>query len=594
MSDYKIGIGCGVSNGIHLDVVRRALQVGIRYFDTSTFYAAGALKEIEKIIGELGIDRGEVHLCMKLWMDDLGPNRSSDYAVNRNFFRDKIVDLRSTYNGVVFDSIALHYPLKVDEEGIPDEFIIEEIWPQLEILVNEGVIKEIGVSNFNIVEMQRLLDIARVMPYSAQIEFNPFCHDDALVDFCEKKGIMVVGHSPFSFGWSDGHLALFENPVIKEIASAYDVPPPQLILSWAMAKGVVPIPGTTKAEHVQDFRAAEDLSILTEQDIQRIDGLNKKNFHYLGMYDYFGKAAEKRYFEGNENIRASVYEDGVFSEISIFDHSFMPSVKNALTFGAGFVVLPEIFAELAAQLQNDAQQGALNSADRWNGMGPNINSVLNSGSAILQILDDPLLSLVVQSVLGWDCKLDNISLSTSRVAPNNSVFGPHQDSPFDNNPGAPLPPPSYPLVLQVIVALDEFTEDNGPIYIIPHSHKRRSRVLVPWQGNLAPGQIPEHALKVIVPKGSAIIAVGHIWHGTFANVSSSPRMGLLIEYVCSVCDARDKFTVDSFNSDRLQICSRRVIRLLGNGKRHQHDNPALLEAYKEARRANIPSFAVRC
>ncbi|PWT72604.1 MAG: hypothetical protein C5B59_15320 [Bacteroidetes bacterium] len=594
INEFKIGIGCGVRNGISYEVLQRALELGVRYFDTSTFYPVGALNQFDELLAILNIDRNTVHLSIKLWISDLGTNRDNDFNSNNMSMKSLYESLLHKFGVKKFDSVVVHWPLKVDREGYPEEFRIAEIWPQLEQLQIQRIVSEIGVSNFNIVELQRLLDIARIKPASLQMECNPYAFESKLVEFCTMQGIKVIAHSPFGFGWTDGHLEMFRNEVIQTISTKHNMAPAQTLLSWLIAKGVIPIPGTTNVDHVREIVDAARCDVLTSDDIEQINQLNTKSFHYLNMYDYFGQNCHKKYHGGSDNLRASIYQDsGSMRDISVFDANFMRQVKEALTDGAGFVVLPEIFEETARSFQASlASQSAPLSSGRWDGMGAGINSILNFGPDVLNIVDDPFVSLVVESLLGWDCKLDNITLSTSRIAPDNSIFGPHQDSPFDNNPGAPLPPPSYPLVLQVIVALDEFRDDNGPLYVIPYSHKKQLRVNLPWQGNLPHRQIPEGAFKAIVPKGSAIIAVGHIWHGTFSNLSTSPRMGMLVEFVCSVCDVRDKFTISSITPQLIESCSPRIIRLLNKGKLHQHDTPGLLNAFKDKRRKSpIPDFA---
>ncbi len=591
MDDIKIGVGCGVRNGFSLQVLEEALRRGIRYFDTSTFYAVGALADLDGVLARMGIDRNDVHISLKLWMTDLGKTRTNDYAAAGLSLWQKYEECRRMFNNIRFDSIVIHNPLKVDEEGIPEEFIAAEVWPQLEQLVTVGAVKGIGVSNFNIVELHRLLETCRIPPVSAQIEFNPYARNQDYVDFCRRKGIKVIGHSPFGFGWTDGHLALFADSVIAGLAEKHAVPPARVILAWIVAKGVAPIPGTTNPAHVEDFAGALTLA-LPPEDIAAIDGLNRNKYNYLGIFDYFRAGHHRKYFAADRDLHALIYNDqNAFEKVSIFDDDFMARVKHGLTQGAGFVVVPGIWADTCRRLQETLAAKGLTTAGRFNGSGPNLSSILNSGEEILELVDDPVASLIIESLLGWDCKLDNISLSTSRIAPDNAIFGPHQDSPFDNNPGAPLPPPDYPLVLQIIVAVDEFTETNGPLYVIPHSHKKQQRVIVPWQGGMNFGTLPETQMKCIVPKGSAIIAVGHIWHGTHSNVSDAPRMGLLMEFVVSVCDARDKFTVNTVTPELIEKGSRRVVRLLNNGKLHQHDTPAMLNAFKDQRRPLVQEFA---
>ncbi len=579
----KIGLGCGLGSGVSRDVLIKALNSGIKYFDTSSFYRVGALSEFESILRDLGIAREDVHLSQKLWVTDLGINRSGDGNAHIMSLRSIYEELLSEFNLNAFDSLVIHWPLRMDEAGFPDEFRMEEIWPQLEELVFAGYINSIGVSNFNIIEMQRLFSFARIKPYSAQIEFNPFAHNRELTQYCHSQGVKVIGHTPFHFGQVGGNRALFEDPCIASLSQKYNKPPSQIILSWIMRSGVFPIPATSNVDHVDDFIMAADDAYLDQEDINSIFRLNRNQFSYLGNLGAFDLDHHKKYHYGSTDITALVppHEGSAdLRSISIYDAHFVRDLKEALTEGAGFVILSGALASEVRTLKANMHRFNLQTIGRYD------VGIFNAGTEILHIIDDPLVALVVESLLGWDCILDNIALSTSRPAPDNVILGPHQDSPFDRKPGAPLPPPSYPIVLQCIVAIDEFTVDNGPLYIIPHSHKRRQRVTLPWQGGLTPGNIPDEAIKVICPEGSVVIAVGHIWHGSFPNMTDTPRKGLLMEFVTSFCDPAHKFTADSLSNQFIQNCSRRVVRILNNG-------PGILPAFQSAREGKLAGFAKR-
>ncbi|MGA9660040.1 MAG: aldo/keto reductase [Asticcacaulis sp.] len=593
--DIKIGLGCGVGDGIKKDVLIKALQSGIRYFDTASLYSLGAITEFDRILEDLSIDRKDVHLSVKLWITDLGPNRYHDWDAHYVSLRSVHDELLRKFNVSHFDSLVIHWPLKVDETGLPDEFRLEEVWPQLEELVLAGCVSHIGVSNFNILQMHRLLANARIVPFTAQIEFNPFANNMALVEFCHKHGIHVVGHSPFHFGWMNGQLELFSNPVIKEISEKHNKPAAQIVLSWIMRHKVIPIPGTTKVEHIDDYIQACDDGYLDDGDMQAINSLNAERFNYLNILDHFNHQHHKKYYGDKSDLTAMIYTNKIyekFRQVSLYDPSFLEEAKKALTSGPGFIILPGFLKNEVRALKDVIAKSGLTSASRWTGGGGQLENIINSGREILEITDDPLLALIVESLLGWDCKLDNIALSTSKTAPDNAIFGPHQDSPFDINPGAPLPPPSYPMILQCIVALDEYNEDNGPLYVIPDSHKKRQRVTLPWQGNLQPEVIPAGALKAICPEGSVVLAVGHIWHGTYANMTDKERKGLLVEFSLSVCEPAHKFTSGAISDDLINNCSKRVVRLLGYGKLHAI-GASINDAFKAVHEVKIPAFAIK-
>ena len=585
---FPIGLGLGLKDGISYLSLEHALKSGIRFFDTSTYYPIGALSQLADCLIENRIDRSDVHLCVKLWVTTLGKNRQFDYdPIDRTLDENVKAYIDELKIGYI-DSLVIHWPVKADDEGYPEEFIIEEIWPRLELLVASGLVKSIGVSNFNIIELQRLLHIAKIKPVCNQVEYNPFAFNLELKDFCAKNDIQIVAHSPFNFGWKESRLAILEHSCITDLAKKYNKTPAQVVLAWGCAHGVIPIPGSTKLEHISEIACAPSIA-LEASDVRAIDQLNKQAYCYAEFGQYF---RESRYLRQNvPNIEARfLTPDGSFKATHLYDTNFLSQVKSALTEGAGFVILPEVFKDLADRLLPSLDAGKMQKLGRWDGFGAHTkDSIFNTSPEIVELVDHPIVSLIVQALLGWDCKIDNLAASTSRVAPDNYALGPHQDSPFEQNPGCPLPPAEYPLVIQTIIAFDAFTENNGPLYVVPHSHKKRQRVNLPWSGNTPKGPIPNDAIKVVVPKGSAILAIGHIWHGAASNTTDRPRRGFLVEYVSSVCEPRERFTTENIHDDALKNFSRRLLRMLSNGKRFFYDQPSLLMRYKELLKDEIPS-----
>ena len=586
---FPIGLGLGVKDGVTQQALDRALKSGIRFFDTSTFYSLGALNRFSDCLVDNHIDRSEVHLCVKLWVTTLGKNRQFDYdPIDRSLDENVKAYVEELKIGFI-DSLVIHWPVKADDEGYPEEFIIEEIWPRLEILVASGLVKSIGVSNFNITELQRLLHIAKIKPCCNQVEYSPFAFNVDLKNFCTKSDIQVVAHSPFNFGWKESGLALLKNSFITALAKKYNKTPAQIVLAWGCAHGVIPIPGSTNPDHIDEIASAP-LIVLSDSEVQAIDRLNKKDYCYADFGEYF---RESRHLKQDvPNIEAKfLAADRSFKSTHLYDKNFLSEVKHALTEGAGFIVLPELLKDLAERLLPSLDASKMQKLGRWDGFGPHSkDSIFNASPDVIELVDHPIVSLIVQSLLGWDCKIDNLAASTSRIAPDNHSLGPHQDSPFEQNPGSPLPPADYPLVIQTIIAFDAFTESNGPLYVVPDSHKKRLRVNLPWGGNTPKGPVPEGAIKVIVPQGSAILAIGHIWHGAASNTTEQPRRGFLVEYVSSVCEPRERFTTENVNDEVLKHFSRRLLRMLSNGKRFFYDQPSLLMRYKELLKAEIPTY----
>jgi diketogulonate reductase-like aldo/keto reductase len=212
--NFQIGLGGGVPDGPSFEALDCALKCGIRFFDTSTLYSPGDFDRLNECLQSNQVKRSEVHISLKLWLSAFEKNRQFDYDPFKFSIKENIKAYLLSVNLDYLDSVVIHWPLKVDAEGFPEEFIVEEIWPQLELLVASGIVKEIGVSNFNIIELQRLLAIAKVHPFANQIEFSPFAFNIELKKFCLDHNIRVVGHSPFNYGWKNNQLPLLKNKIV--------------------------------------------------------------------------------------------------------------------------------------------------------------------------------------------------------------------------------------------------------------------------------------------------------------------------------------------------------------------------------------------
>ena len=327
MHSFPIGLGCGVQDGPSYEILDHALKSGIRFFDTSTLYSMGALKKLHECLKSNHLQRQDVHISLKLWITAFEKNRQFDYETFNFHLRENVLTYIQDLNLDYLDSLVIHWPLKVDADGFPEEFIIEEIWPQLELLFDAKIVKSIGVSNFNIIELQRLLAIAKIKPHSNQIEFSPVAHDLALKNFCQRNQIQVIGHSPFNFGWKNDSLPLLNNEVIQKIADRHQKSPAQIILAWACSHGVMPIPGTKNINHLDEIVRAPEI-ILNNDDIQKINALNQNAYCYSDIGEYFGQSHYLQF--NNPNIEARILEEnGNFSSTFLYDSDFVVKIKNA-------------------------------------------------------------------------------------------------------------------------------------------------------------------------------------------------------------------------------------------------------------------------
>lgn len=232
-------------------VVEDALAAGYRHIDTATGY--NNEREVGAAIRASGIDRDELFLTTKLRNDH---HKSGD--VEEAFGRS----LEAL--GVDFlDLYLIHWPM-------PDNDRYIQTWKTFETFFAEGRARAIGVSNFLVEHLTRLLAETDVVPAVNQVELHPIFQQRELRAFHERHGIVTEAWGPLG----QGKYELFTLPPIQEAAAAHAVTPAQVVLRWHLQTGTVVIPKTTSAS-----RMAENIALfgfeLSDAEMQRIDALDE-------------------------------------------------------------------------------------------------------------------------------------------------------------------------------------------------------------------------------------------------------------------------------------------------------------------------------
>ena len=156
---------------------------------------------------------------------------------------------------------------------------LRETLAALEKAHADGLIKNIGVSNFSIHYLRFAQWIAEVPIAVNQIEFNPWYARQELVDYCQANDIVVQAAAPL------GRAAVLEDPVVQDLADKHDVMPAQVCLRWELQKDIVVLPQSTNPDHI---RANLDLfgCELEDEDMRRMDELNRgQNAYQLNLDD---------------------------------------------------------------------------------------------------------------------------------------------------------------------------------------------------------------------------------------------------------------------------------------------------------------------
>lgn len=229
------------------ETVKTALKLGYRLIDTASFYGNEA--DVGRAIKESKIPRREIFVTTKLY-----PLRITNI---KKAFYESLRKLGLEY----IDLYLIHWPF----------LRTRKIWEELESLYLEGKVKAIGVSNFNIEHLEKLLKTAKIVPAVNQVEFHPFLYRRELLDYCKSKSIKLEAHSPLAHG------KMTQDLTINKIAKKYKKSNAQIMLRWALQHGTVVIPKATKESHLRENFNVFNFKI-KEDDMNILDDLNA-NYH---------------------------------------------------------------------------------------------------------------------------------------------------------------------------------------------------------------------------------------------------------------------------------------------------------------------------
>lgn len=281
---YRLFDGaCGTSH-VHMNTIYLYAYSGTADYGNEVESGQGVARAIKEGI----VKREDLFLVSKLW------NSFHDGDKVEPICKKQLADWGIDY----FDLYIVHFPIALKYVDPKDRYppgftydgknvvtshaTIQETWTAMEGLVNKGLCKSIGISNFNAQLVMDLLRYAKIEPATLQIEHHPYLTQEGLVEFAKSQGIVVTAYSsfgPVSYHELDMQTAkdtplLFDNPTIKSIAEKHGKTPAQVLLRWATTRDVAVIPKSNNQQRLAQNLEVSDFS-LSESEVKEISGLNK-------------------------------------------------------------------------------------------------------------------------------------------------------------------------------------------------------------------------------------------------------------------------------------------------------------------------------
>jgi 2,5-diketo-D-gluconate reductase A len=226
-----------------VNAVRWALELGYRHIDTAQAY--GNEESVGRALKQSGVQRDEVFITTKFYPGSEDPVAEAEASLQR---------LGVDY----LDLYIIHWP-----QGGPTW-----AWPGMERAKELGYARSIGVSNFDMRELEQVMAVATVQPVVDQVQFSPFEYRRELLEAAEKRKVAIEAYSPLGTG---RHLA---DRTVKTVASQVGRTPAQVLVRWCLQRGLIVIPKSTHRDRIAENAAVFDF-VLPAEVMAELDALDE-------------------------------------------------------------------------------------------------------------------------------------------------------------------------------------------------------------------------------------------------------------------------------------------------------------------------------
>lgn len=242
---YGIGTAWFKAAGDKASSLRESIEValdrGFRHIDEAEMY------ENDSITGE----------ALRAWMKRTGTPRQGVFVTHKVMSVDDPGVVATCKKSLAnmgldyFDLYLIHAPFQ--RSGEPFKTSLKEAWAGMESLVDAGLVRCIGVSNWRVCDLEEIYEAARIKPVCNQVEAHPYLQQPSLLRYCQARGICVSAYGcqlPLTRDVLQGGPA---DAAVEEVAKSHGVTAGQVLLRWSHQTGRVPITTTSKPERMAEY-----------------------------------------------------------------------------------------------------------------------------------------------------------------------------------------------------------------------------------------------------------------------------------------------------------------------------------------------------
>lgn len=235
---------------VEIDAIKYSISKGQNHLDCAELYGGFYTDEVVgRAIARL--NREDLYIADKLWKT----------SVEKGLVRPTVVKMLEKLRTNYLDLLYIHAPWP--------EVSWQDAISQIDDLIDEGLVRGFGVSNFTITDMKEAQSLARHPIIANQMNYNVLYKDevtDEFRDYCTGKNIQIVAYQPVK------RQEVLGNSTIQSIANKYHATSAQVALAWLLAQGALPIPKATNRQHIDENVAAVDV-LISDEDMETLNSL---------------------------------------------------------------------------------------------------------------------------------------------------------------------------------------------------------------------------------------------------------------------------------------------------------------------------------